>query len=698
MLVVAAVLAEASRYLATQLSGSMAGLDRMDAVEAPADPQVLEDGQLFDELFGEDRAAIGMAQPVGIGDNMQAAADDDDDDGDHDDRNNDSVSNIGSVAQANTTTDPVGETIVAGAGQAIQATSPPDAPPAIATAQSLAQTPLALASSVLQPPSVAPASSSTGATCSGSAQVKVAGMRRISSRPRIPDEAVEQLQAQQRVQSSAEDLADMVDGNEVDFHPMGIDRPFPTGVLFKALQRSRGTINQRCAEMGSIHWYVVHKLATLTQLARRWSAHRTEIEGQYNLDVQTAFAQCCRRADALVDVHRRLRQWLETAQAKRIAEVYDPLMYIVRFMTHTGKVLAPDLQVIKAYATFHNKHGATQNFVTAFRTLKLADLDAWLKDYQQEFARLPVSKKVKQEVSDDGPQEDEEDDQEDSGAEAVTATKKKKSGAKRAGTTIPIESRIDMFMPGAIHGAWLLCEGIKHHFFHMTEGDLQDSGMLNETLNRMQAVSKIWREEWVNNDIDEAKKFDEVLTALILNLQCLFMDESRRPPSDHVRAARRVILMECKVAGPDGELAKAAIAYNSLKSAMSASRTHSAQGLEDVAALNVFEGAATRFESDFQLCFDDLAGWAVLSDGVTLGERMSHITRLKGMLVALSSVSERLSPAALQDNIACFIDTVGNLVSILGASVWTMFDFFAKHVFVALEALGDCKATHLCVM
>lgn len=170
-------------------------------------------------------------------------------------------------------------------------------------------------------------------------------------------------------------------------------------------------------------------------------------------------------------------------------------------------------------------------------------------------------------------------------------------------------------------------------------------------------------------------------------LRCSLTAEGRKPPSDLVREARRTLLREAQALGAHGEIAKAVGAYNSLKVAMECSRIYSAQGAEDQAALTLLDSACHHFEEQCVAAFDDLESWAIVeASGADMAKAQGGRRGggVKTLLVVLSTVAARSSPSSLQETASDMTNSLGNILTIVGACSWTYVSAFLRTIHLAM--------------
>lgn len=496
--------------------------------------------------------------------------------------------------------------------------------------------------------------------------------------------------------------------SSMELQAMSAERPFPTHKIFTPVQRSKGTINKYAMHMSMIDWFRRCVPPTIVSLEGRFVAHTTKIQGQFHIDVQIAYWQLCQRVQSILGAHKSLKSYLETGLPKHLCEFLKCCNVVERYLLHIGSGLAPDLQVILTYAkffyTFELRH---RSFSAAFSQVSKPDLEKWLASYAEQAKDLPpppappaIKEEVESEHDDDEDEDDEAPAQQSSGqaqgfkkgSKASSSTKRK----KKSKTDFPlVSSRFDLFVSAAVHGVNLATEGVKVYFHKLSVQDMEDDRKIDRTLQELQGLIDAW-EAWLPVEAD-LQPFGPILKSLMLVMRCAYKDEAKKPPSDEVRAARRLLRQEKRSQSLVSELAKTTIAYASVRVAMEASRKHSAQGLEDKAALAAFSAATERFESDFALAFENLEQWSAGSSdgGVDLQARKAQMRSLKTLLATLAAITERFSPTTLQEQIAAIGDSIGNVAAILSTSTWTFLYGFVSAIHMAFGHIGSVEVPSL---
>lgn len=281
----------------------------------------------------------------------------------------------------------------------------------------------------------------------------------------------------------------------IALHPMTIDSPMPSGQTFKALQRSRGTINGYVNLTTKVKWYEASKPATLTGLERRWRAQKSEIEAQFNLDMQRAYSQCHARTTALNNMHWCLRFWTDTAQAKYLLEIIEPLRSVDAYLWRVQKVLGRDLQVVRAYGLIYEKlYESGMSINEAFQLLKLEDLVAWRAACMKGLVDDPMPTPLVKEEMDD-PKEDLPDGADAANGEVDKPTENTQTPAKMS--FLPLKVRFDMTEPASSHGARLVAEGAKRVFFDIDEKAMANDEHVEKIIKDLSGVLKLWKGSWL---------------------------------------------------------------------------------------------------------------------------------------------------------------------------------------------------------
>lgn len=660
---------------------------------------------VFDELFsntmGDEQLGAGqaaMAEPVGTG---PAACSDavDHDDGDED-------------GEEESCSGPRSEI-------AYSSTHPPDAtirPPATVKAELSppAFAGLLAATAAQEPPASAP-SAPNRSSQAGEEPTRPADVRSASScsaRPNVRHSVVKAKSAGalRRVSAARDDPdnADELDnlppevGNLWDdnmaFQPMSAEVSFPSGQIFAAIERSKGTINKYCRRMCVVDWFRRAVPATITSLEGRWAARDHKMTSQFHIDVQVAYWQLLKRVLAILAAHKSLKDFINTATPKHLLTFAAATRTIDQYLSHIRMEFAPDLQVIRSHAIFYETFEAQQNsFSKAFAQLSKADLSRWLASFAEEMKKLPPLPVVKEEVG------EEDSDLADGGSGKRTTSKANKGKRSEEEVAAPapkkkpksdhplVSNRFDFNKSAAYIGANLAAEGVKTFVYRITKDDIIKDEVIENFVNQVDELAATWEASWLPVEL-ELEGFAPVLRALGLVLLCAYPDEAKKPATDKVRRALRILEQECRSIGPTSELAEATKAYGPLRVAMEAARKHSAQGLEDRAALAAFSAAAERFEQDFELAFENLELWSTdLSGDTTLQSRKVQMGSLKTMLATLAAITDRLSATTLHEQLPSIGDSIGNVTAIVASSIWSYLNEFLSKFHVAFGNISDIR-------
>lgn len=412
--------------------------------------------------------------------------------------------------------------------------------------------------------------------------------------------------------------------------------------------------------------------------------------------MQIAFVQCQARLRTLIELHKVIRVWLDSAQAKCISRVVQPLATLELYLAYTIPAvrLAPDMQLIKCYGVFYDVYERTRRPSEALKTLRRSSMEVNIEELAAAKLREPP---VEQATMRAKAESDDEDDDDDDYEGKTPQSKRKKSQSKKARDLPPLSNRIDMSADATTHAAVLCAEGLKLYFYAMPKAILSDAKLVRECVQEVRMVREHWSSSWAGPSPSGrtsgiGKDFGDALEALHIILRCGLEDERDKPPSTAARAARKTLFASSRDATAIGELSRAASAFASLKSFMEASRLHAAQGLEDQSACNLFEEATARFEGAFEGAFADLAGWATpmaasTSNDFSLRQRLSELGQLKSTLVTLQGVLNRWSSAALQEQLEVFCDGLCNMLGVLSTSSWTWCASLVRGLQAPLEAL-----------
>lgn len=309
--------------------------------------------------------------------------------------------------------------------------------PAAAASAAAPDSPIARAAA--PPAAEVPAQSPTRtAVASTARQVKTSGgLRRLSS-----SQAGSSRDGPVSTPSlAASDDPAMLDDPDMQLHPMSIRAPFPGGKTFKALQRSRGTVNSYTDQMGSAGWCDTAVPPTLHQLEGRFKKHTEEVEGQFNVDVQVAYFQTLRRVAAVQEIHKGIRLWMDTGKPKFLISCFDPFATVLLYFNVVKKCFSAELSVIKAFSTFHRELDRTTSVVAALKTVSRVDFDDWHTTHKKEVKRK-LSPKVKEELDAEAGPSQASSPNKHGGSDAATGNSKKKSGGKVK--FLPICTHVDM--------------------------------------------------------------------------------------------------------------------------------------------------------------------------------------------------------------------------------------------------------------
>lgn len=148
----------------------------------------------------------------------------------------------------------------------------------------------------------------------------------------------------------------------------------------------------------------------------------------------------------------------------------------------------------------------------------------------------------------------------------------------------------------------------------MTAAQMNDDEFVVMAERQFKHVYKERATKWQRpDDCPALQSFPDVIGALSPVVRCCYSDESRKPPSEKVRTARRITFQETKLNTPGSELAKSTLLYDALKAAMGRSRLHSIRGIADQTALASYEAANELFETTYAVAFGDRGAWSVVA-------------------------------------------------------------------------------------
>lgn len=342
------------------------------------------------------------------------------------------------------------------------------------------------------------------------------GLRRLAT-PRAA--------AQSSSATSAAPPAGSEDDPDSQMHPMTLDAPWPKSQLFKAVHRSRSTINLHTLQLAEAGWYEAQKPATLTSLRGRCMKHQAHIMSQVNLDVQIAFRQCLRRVQALLTLQQALRHWIDSPQGASIARILPPLSLLELVLDRLGTSLGPDIRILKAYALFYTTYEEHKSTSIAMKVLVREDMEESVQKYEHwvKSGRLLAAKRpaVKDEADEDG-------DMETDSIGRATA----KPSPKKKLVAQPLTNRINLMASARTQAAHLTAEGLKLFFFTMPKRMSENGGLAQAAAEEVSNVCQVWADVWeVGRDENDATTdFGDFLRALQACLECSLPDEKLPPP------------------------------------------------------------------------------------------------------------------------------------------------------------------------
>lgn len=554
----------------------------------------------------------------------------------------------------------------------------------------------------------------SNAASSGAASVKVEdlpassppaakGMAELRAAMQVADRsaAASSLQGRQgrlrRVQVATDvdappvrhEVLDMAQVANQPIHPMTILARMPAGDPFKALSRSRSTINSYTMKLSNPLWFDLQKPPTLTALARRWSDNAPKVLGLFDLDVQQAFLQLRERARSLPGVHDSIRKWLGTKKVCHLVDMLEPLQVLKKFLTHMKKTMAADFNLLEQYAIFYKEFETTGSVAAALKLLSPSDLRSWAAQGQLDVATIPKR-------TEDDDDEEEEEHVARSSKSPVTKVKQEEqdgNGKKRRKSKsefLPLGKNFDLSLSGDLHAATLICEAIKLYFWRMKKESLADEAIVEAMVADLQLCIQIWEENWLPGQNAEdtsptgvmTAQFYDMLVALECIARCARLEENLKPSASEVRTARRIAFDSKDFGGAAQELALSMTMYESLITLAEVSRVYSARGLEDQAATQVFNDATKLFEDEFEAAFADLTGWCDLGLGANgeLLKRKADLSSAKGFLLSLHTAISRWSSVALQEHAEGVSDGVGNILSIVSSMSMSATCVFASRL------------------
>lgn len=499
-----------------------------------------------------------------------------------------------------------------------------------------------------------------------------------------------------RTSASSGSVAPEPSFGDLKMHGMAFEDPWPNVQLFKALQRSRNSLNLSARCLGNVTWFIDTKPLTITAFERRFRKHTAELTLQGNLDVQVAHKQIHARAKAVIVLHTALRNWLTSPQHRAIVNILQPLDFLSEFLVKSNVPLAPNTAILQLYGLFYETFEKTGKTSAALHNLSrpvLEKLVAWYLDVVDKpppFKRPPTKKQAVKRQPSEGDDDDDGD-----------GNTKKDGPPTKQYVPVPLTTRMNFGMGACRHAAAVTCECMKLYFHALPTDICQSNDALNEVISEMQLLSQLFSSRWVSPPAGEeqdpdAEAFSKALEAMCIPFQCALHDEKMRPPASLVRHARKVINDAIRAEGAFAELAKATLAYDVLRVVLEASRAHSVAGIEDQAATTVFDQASEQFEGLLEVAFSTSLGeWAdpPASDAATassfsLSSRRQELVALRGIMVTIQGAIQRWSPAALQEHLTEVADTLGNILDVIGASSWTLCACFAPELRTPLQAFG----------
>ena len=135
----------------------------------------------------------------------------------------------------------------------------------------------------------------------------------------------------------------------------------PSGLIGQSLTRIRGTANSYCSALQDSGWLVSFKLATVQALERRLKNHDTNVVGKMDLELEQAYRQLVERVEALIAFYKSCRMLGEAKTFAASPALLVPLQPLSRYFGAIMAHLAPDIQIMMMYATFHLEFKATES-------------------------------------------------------------------------------------------------------------------------------------------------------------------------------------------------------------------------------------------------------------------------------------------------------------------------------------------------
>ena len=135
--------------------------------------------------------------------------------------------------------------------------------------------------------------------------------------------------------------------------PFSLDAIFPKGSpLYLALRRTRGTLNERVLDLAIIDWVLRARTPSFISHLGRIKAHSHEVIGKVDPDIELGFRDMVTRLHSLIELHKKLKTWIDNKDPSLLVHVVRLLNFFQRFLENRGRTLAPDLSIVRFHGMF----------------------------------------------------------------------------------------------------------------------------------------------------------------------------------------------------------------------------------------------------------------------------------------------------------------------------------------------------------
>lgn len=489
-----------------------------------------------------------------------------------------------------------------------------------------------------------------------------------SPSPKAPGSGAKRVKTEEEDDDADLDMVDWF--SDLPLTEESISAPVPHG--YTSMRRMRMTINEYAEKLGTPLWYDKFKLQSAQSLARRFKKLDVQIVGKTpTVDLEVAFRQLCSRIVALCSLRKALKGWLDRQNDNLLAEVLQPLGIVERYLDHENISIAPDLKLVKAYATFHK---ALREHCSLHKALQTLDIGL-LKSCRDDWLALPPSavedpnpdppqpqpSEVKMEVGDhDAPIE---------GNEKVAKKAQTLKAAK-------IKHRINFVASPAEHAQKLLSEASKVLISNLP-GDLVKLQVdLPAIVDDFKKASDLYCSSILGSS-DRGDRFSETLAAIGLLFQCCAALDKDKPTTQVVKEARSLVYNRAREVGGSftAAMSKAVLTYACGQAMMESAKVYTAAGIEDDAAESTMAAIFARVEGEFEVAFSDFEQWAAFDDQgnmLTIQGLSKKLEPLAPLATSLQGAVQRWSASGLERNIEDIETLTKNMTILHGIGLFAM--------------------------